>query len=205
MGLFEFLLGRSASNVEVLRDKIWMTQRAKLIGIRREIAERSNSRSAAILLVAHFQNVLEELKVVAAESPWNTPLMATLAENLSTATASRLILDNSATIDLIVAERHPMVDAEDKVIEFSKGLPCKCRVAYHLSLEDPVLKRFSGEWVTGVLKKLGMAEDESLESPLVTRRIRGAQEIYKREVIGNHEAHSAAEWMQLNSARADAK
>lgn len=198
MGIFDFILGRSASNVEVLPDKIWMTQRAKLNGIRREMAERANSRSAAILLIAHFQNVLEELNILAAENPWNTPLTATLAENLSTEIASRLNLDKATTIDLIVAERHPMVADDDKVIEFAKQLPCKCRVAYHVSLEDPVLKQFSGEWVTGVLKKLGMAEDESLESKLVTRRIRAAQQQFVGSMNALQPANSATEWLRLN-------
>lgn len=202
MGLFDFLFGKSASNVEVLSDKIWMTQRAKLNGIRREIGERSSSSSAAMILVAHFENVLEELNAVVAENPWNVPVMATLATNLSTEIASRLKLDETAIIDLIVVERHPMVAEDDKVVEFAKELPCKCRVAYHVSLEDPVLKQFSGEWVTGVLKKLGMGEDESLESPLVARRLRASQKKIEETAIGNQPASSAAEWMQLNMPQA---
>jgi hypothetical protein len=202
MGFFDFLLGRSASNFEVLSDKIWMSQRAKLNGVRREIGERSRSSSAAIILVAHFQNVLEELNVVAAENPWNVPVTATLATNLSTEIASRLNLDKATTINLIVAERHPMVADDDKAIEFAKQLPCKCRVAYHVSLEDPVLKQFSGEWVTGVLKKLGMAEDESLESNLVTRKIRAAQQKFAGSTSAIQPANSAAEWMRLNMPQA---
>jgi hypothetical protein len=202
MGLLDFLFGRPKSRVELLSDKIWMSHRAKLNGIRREIAERSSSSSAAIILVAHFQDVLEDLNAVVAENPWNAPQMATMAENLSTEIASRLNLDETATIDLVVAERHPIVAEDDKVVQFAKGLPCKCRMAYHVSLEDPVLKQFSGEWVTGVLKKLGMAEDESLESPLVNRRLRDSQKKIEETAIGNQPASSAAEWMQLNMPQA---
>ena len=198
MGIFDFLLGRSATDVEVLSDKIWMSQRSKLNGIRREIGERSRASSAATILVAHFQNVLEELNVVAAENPWNVPVTATLATNLSTEIASRLNLDETATIDLVVAERHPIVAEDDKVVQFAKGLPCKCRMAYHVSLEDPVLKQFSGEWVTGVLKNLGMTDEESLESPQVSRRLRGAQKKIEETATGNQHANSAAEWMRLN-------
>ncbi len=46
---------------------------------------------------------------------------------------------------------------------------------FFLSLEDDLMRKFAGEWVSAVLTRLGMEENEAIESKLVSRRIEGAQ------------------------------
>jgi preprotein translocase subunit SecA len=46
---------------------------------------------------------------------------------------------------------------------------------FFLSLEDDLMRKFAGEWVSAVLTRLGMQEGEAIESKMVTRRIEGAQ------------------------------
>jgi preprotein translocase subunit SecA len=46
---------------------------------------------------------------------------------------------------------------------------------FFLSLEDDLMRIFAGEWVKGMMERIGMREDEPLESKLVTRRIAAAQ------------------------------
>src|SRR3712207_3575430 len=46
---------------------------------------------------------------------------------------------------------------------------------FFLSLEDDLMRKFAGEWVSGVLTRLGMEEGEAIESKMVSRRIEGAQ------------------------------
>ena len=46
---------------------------------------------------------------------------------------------------------------------------------FFLSLEDDLMRKFAGDWVAGVLQRLGMKEDEAIESSMVSRRIEGAQ------------------------------
>jgi preprotein translocase subunit SecA len=46
---------------------------------------------------------------------------------------------------------------------------------FYLSLEDPLLKIFANEWVTNTLGKLGLKEEERLESHLLSRSIEKAQ------------------------------
>lgn len=199
MGLFNSLFGsKPASTVEVVHDRIWMSQQAKLNGVRRELAERSGAGDVAIVLVGHFADTLEQLNAIVAEYQGGTPVMATLAEKLSTDIAARLNLDEKATIDLIVAERHPLVSVDDKLLQFAQGLHCRCRVAHYLSLDDPLLRLFSGEWVKSVLQKLGMTENEAIESSMVSRRVREAQKKIEAHAFGNSKADSAAEWMEKN-------
>lgn len=68
MGFFDSLFGsKKPTNVEVAAERIWMTTDAKFSGLAREVAERSNSETVAILLVAHFPDVLARLNELAAK------------------------------------------------------------------------------------------------------------------------------------------
>lgn len=104
----------------------------------------------------------------------------------------------SATIDVIVGERHPLPSVDDRLEEFADELPCRCRFSHHVSLEDPVMQIFAGEWVQDVLRKLGMSEDEAIESRMVSRRIRQAQLKIEGRTFGNLNAGSASEWLETN-------
>ena len=198
MGFFDSMFGsKKPTNVEVAPERIWMTTDAKFAGLAREVAERSNSETVAMLLVAHFPDVLARLNELAAK-PATVPVMAVLASNLSTKIATTLNLDESATIDIIVGERHPLPSVDEQLEQFASELPCRCRFAHHLSLEDPLIKLFAGEWVQNVLKQLGMTEDEAIESQMVSRRIKQAQQKIEGRAIGSSDAESAERWLEKN-------
>ncbi len=46
---------------------------------------------------------------------------------------------------------------------------------FYLSLEDDLMRIFAGEWVSNLLKTLGMEEGQAIESRMVSRRIEAAQ------------------------------
>jgi preprotein translocase subunit SecA len=46
---------------------------------------------------------------------------------------------------------------------------------FYVSLQDELMRIFAGEWVAGVLQRMGMNEGEAIESKMVSRRIEGAQ------------------------------
>ena len=182
MGLFDFLFGgKKQTNVEVVPDHIWMTTDAKFAGLAKEAEERSNSETVAILLVAHFPDVLARLEELASQRTWDVPCEVVSAKNLNTQLASSLNLDESSVIDVIVAERHPLPSVDDRLEEFASELPCRCRFSHHVSLEDAVMKVFAGDWVKNILRQMGMKEDEAIESQMVSRRIRQCSRKSKNE------------------------
>lgn len=204
MGFFDSLFGgtrKQPTNVEVVPECIWLTTDAKIAGLGREIAERSRTETVAILLVAHFPDVLARLgELAAAQSAQmpDVPVMAVLASDLSVDIATSLNLDTSATIDLIVGERHPLRSVDERLEQFADELPCRCRVSHHLSLEDPVMKSFAGEWVQNLLEKLGMSADEAIESAMVSRRLKQSQRKIEGQAFGSVDAESAAQWLEKN-------
>ncbi|HBE68198.1 MAG TPA: preprotein translocase subunit SecA [Planctomycetaceae bacterium] len=46
---------------------------------------------------------------------------------------------------------------------------------FYLSLEDDLMRIFAGDWVRGMMSKLGMGEGEAIENAFVSRRITAAQ------------------------------
>jgi preprotein translocase subunit SecA len=199
MGLFDFLFGgKKRSNVEVVPDHIWMTTAAKFAGLTKEAIDRSRSETVAVLLVAHFPDVLERLEKIANHQAWDVPCKAVPASNLNANLAASLRVDESATIDIIVGERHPLPSVDNRLEEFADELPCRGRFSHHVSLDDAMMKVFGGDWVKTVLKQLGMTEDEAIESQIVSRRIRQAQQKIEGRTFGSLDAESASEWLQKN-------
>ena len=56
----------------------------------------------------------------------------------------------------------------------------------------------SSGWVENLLRRMGMAEDEAIESQMVSRRIKAAQQKIEKEAFGDSDAGSAAEWLDAN-------
>jgi len=199
MGFFDSLFGsKKRTNVEVTPDHIWMTTAAKFAGLAKDAAERSKSETVAILLVAHFPDVLSRLEELANHQMGGVLCRAVLASNLNANLAASLNLDELAIIDIIVGERHPLPSVDDRLEEFADELHCRCRFSHHVSLEDPVMKIFAGAWIQNVLSQLGLSEDEAIESRMVSRRIRQAQTKIEGRAIGSLDAESAAQWLEKN-------
>jgi preprotein translocase subunit SecA len=78
-------------------------------------------------------------------------------------------------LHIVGTERHDSrrIDNQLRGRAGRQGDPGSSR--FFLSLEDPLMRMFAGEWVAGVLTRLGMQEGEAIESGMVTRRIEKAQ------------------------------
>ena len=160
--------------------------------------DRIADGAAAILLVAHFAETREQLDRIVESLNLDHPLTVVLVEDLESGFAERLRLDETVQIDMIVAERHFLETEDERLIEFAEQLPCICRIGQHLSIDDPLLDLFVGETLRNMLEAMGMTEEESIDSPMVVRRIKGAQKKIASKANGNSPAHSAAEWLERN-------
>lgn len=202
MGIFDFLFGGNRSTVTVHPDRIWLTNRAKQNGIKKEILKQVGLHPGKLLLVAHFSDVLETLHELCGEI--SASCEVTLASELSTDLRMFDACDSETGYFILVAERHPLASHDNDVMQFAEELLCKCQIAFHMSLEDPLMKLFAGEWVENLLRQLGMAEDEVIESSMVSRRVTAAQKKIAEKSFGDSDAQSAAEWFEVNAPNMDA-
>jgi preprotein translocase subunit SecA len=78
-------------------------------------------------------------------------------------------------LHIIGTERHEArrIDNQLRGRAGRQGDPGSSR--FFVSLQDELMRVFAGEWVAGVLQRLGMEEGQSIESGMVTRRIEAAQ------------------------------
>jgi preprotein translocase subunit SecA len=78
-------------------------------------------------------------------------------------------------LHIIGTERHESrrIDNQLRGRSGRQGDPGSSR--FFLALDDDLMRKFAGEWVSSVLQRLGMKEDEAIESKMVSSRIEGAQ------------------------------
>jgi preprotein translocase subunit SecA len=78
-------------------------------------------------------------------------------------------------LHIVGTERHDArrIDNQLRGRAGRQGDPGSSR--FFLSLEDDLMRIFAGEWVSNLLKRLGMEEGQSIESKMVSRRISAAQ------------------------------
>jgi hypothetical protein len=198
MGFFDWLTG-AKTRVQT-DERIWLTKPAKFAGIQRDIAAALADPNGpdAVFVVAHFQNCFDELRsLVTAAGFADGRVLVTLSDSLESRTTGSLS-DQSQNLLMVVGERHPLPSHDDALQQFARTLSCQCRIVQHASLDDPLFRLFAGEWVEQVLRQLGMNEDEPIESPMVTRRVRTAQKRIEDRATANHPAHSAEEWLERN-------
>jgi hypothetical protein len=198
MGLLDFLRGKRDSRAEIADDRIWLTDAAKLNGIGNEMTSLAAADVSGILLAAHFPDVVERLSDFVAGENRPIPVACSLVRTLSLSAVSSWQLRESAVVGIIVAEHHPLSSHDAQVIRFAEQLPCRSRLVWHVSLEDPFLKIFVGEWATTTLRQLGMSESEAIEGRMVSRRIKAAQKSLEQRAFGEKDARSAAEWLEVN-------
>lgn len=197
MGLFDWFAGKS--KVEIANERIWLTREAKIAGIQKEVAEAIADTEGpnAIVVAGYFNDCLEQLQAAVGGFDPDRVLVA-CADALAGRMPTDVVTDESRSILIIVGERHPLPAHNEGVKDFARSLPCRSRIVYHASLEDPLLKRFAGDWVQSVLRKLGMKEDEAIESRMVTRRIQTELNKVATCATGDVPANSAEEWMEKN-------
>jgi len=61
---------------------------------------------------------------------------------------------------------------DKKVSQFAEMLPFRCRLLYHLSMQDPILKAFAGDHVKRMLNMMGMMPNEAISKVIPLDLIR---------------------------------
>lgn len=141
-------------------------------------------------MASELQKLLEEGRVAG-------PVAVVTTDDLR-GTAAGMSLDESRTILIAVRERHPLRSHDEAIAAYADGLPCRSRLVHHVSLDEPLMKIFAGEWVQTMLKNVGMKEDEAIESPMVARRIKDAQRKIEDRCRSDFPAAPAEDWMAKN-------
>lgn len=216
MSLFGWFTRRS--RLEREPDRVFLTRKAKYRALAETVARMRGAGQCAVIL-AHFPATLAEVAKRLAEHdvPTETqdevlqpsellhrlnrgregPVLLLPAPVLGFGDGETTPVEELPAVTVLVPEMHPLPEREQDVEVFAEQLPSPTLVQF-ASLEDPVMKLFAGAWLDGMLKHLGMREDEEIRSPMVSRQIRRAQHKLARQVTSEVPARSVEEWMERN-------
>lgn len=190
MGLLSWLFG--GRRQAPATDQIWLTPDSKYRGMARQAAD-ALSQSKIVCIVAHFPATLEELQ---AAVDWPSQVRFMLASEMDPLSGSSPT--NDSDVEVLAAERHFCREKDEELVVFCQSLPVPCSVRFHLSMEDPLMKQFVGAAIAEMLQQIGMEDDASVESSMVSRRIAAAQQKLCSDAERAMRAPSASEWLRMN-------
>jgi preprotein translocase subunit SecA len=108
------------------------------------------------------------------------PSYADLESKLTEEFENQIAPDKQLVIDagglyVVGTERHESrrIDNQLRGRSGRQGDPGESR--FYLSLEDDLMRRFQGEWVTGIMDRLRLPEDQPIEANMVSKAIERAQ------------------------------
>jgi hypothetical protein len=81
---------------------------------------------------------------------------------------------STVPVEFLVCGRSESQAADEAILRFAQLVGTNARVAFHLSLDDVLLKDYVGS-LKPLLGRLSLSEDEAISSPMVTRAIARAQ------------------------------
>lgn len=150
-----------------------------------------------IVVLAHFDDVLRDLRERMPEFPQATVRML-LCSEFGTDLVRELRIDEMTSLDIIVAERHPLLSVDESLEQSADSLPCQSRLMSHVSLEDSLLRLFGGDEIRAMMSRVGLEAEEPFQSRMLARRIRSTQTKVETQAYGNVPADSAEEWLEIN-------
>jgi hypothetical protein len=219
--IFNFFSG-GPSLLKVKPDRVWLSNADRCRGFASAAQDPSEERELSVV-VAHFPSTIREsaealagaLQVVGVESlnelraavkaPGSPPPVIIIPVKALTGLAILALglpaLTSSFTqVRISVWGRHFLREYDDLVIAFGKNLAVPAKVAFHLTLDDELLRIFVNESVMSFLRGSAGA-NPWIESKMVSKSFAKAQARMLERTHSRLEAESPAEWLSRNTTR----
>lgn len=165
-----------------VNDKIFTNLLAK-----QEVCKQLLRANSACLFVTWFEESFHQFQA-ALNLPANSPHLI-LGQDLTKATSANRLL--------IFVEHYPLRKKEQHLF-----LQLNLQEAVVLSsLDEPFFEKFGGGRLTGLMKRMGLKDNEEISHPMVTKSIQRAQEKIAESISTDRKALSQHEWFLFNQAK----
>ena len=117
-------------------------------------------------------------------------------------------LENSDEIELtmVVLERYPLIEFDERLVKFAQQIPAKVRFGYLLAINDTIFKRIFPDTVFELLKQMGLQDNELITSTMISRRLDATIKRESQKYQGKTKrANSIEEWYKLNDGSTELK
>ena|ERR1051326_4754697 len=165
-----------------ITDKIWIAETAKWKAIANQKEKDSNS-----IFIFWFDNSLRQAESFLQQGSLSISDLV-MARELH---ASQL--ENK---HVVFAEHYPLPQKEQEL--FAKLNLSEIQV--WSALDEPLFKQFGSDKIIGMMKQLGMKEENAIEHSMISKAIQNAQEKISKKVLVDQLCTSQQEWMQRNWA-----
>jgi preprotein translocase subunit SecA len=203
-------------------DQVWLTAAAKIEGIM-TAAREAAAVGEGTLILAHFARTRAELEAALRSRAIEHQTLASLfdldrlargrsgsarvvvllamTDELASDSATQAAAPLGSGVRVLVAERYPLADRDRAVLSFAGASGVRTEVAFHSSLDDPLLTTFGAGHVTELVQRLGADERAPIRAPVVTSALQAAQKRVEKLAIADHRVDSAEEWFTYNMPR----
>jgi hypothetical protein len=179
--------------------RFWFTEADKFAGIEAELAAKGQNNSVAILLVAHFQETRDQLDRILETYQGSTPARCVFADELLSQSVPSLGINPTESIDIILAERHPLLQIDrELIVEMPKELACQHHLSVHFSMDDRLLGVYDGDAKRELIKRVGMIHNREVVHQMLIRQILAKQKAIAVGVPRPIPSKSMVQWYKSN-------
>ncbi len=176
-------------------------------------------RKQHVLLLAHFPATFEQMERSLGEADIQYEIIARqiLADQFNAAIAQsdpivwltlpdvlidsiqpRELNSQDSSLAVIVTERHPLVERDQRIERFARSLRGRIELGYFLSLEDPVVRQVVNPRSIELLKQLGLGQNDLISSHMTSRIVERMLRRISEQVSNEQPADSPEQWFELN-------
>jgi hypothetical protein len=148
-----------------------------------------------IILVYFFEDTYELLR----PAKENLSVLLIRADDILQRRNEAFLKSAINTSEIVFAEHFPALEKEEQVLNQLADLRGdKVTATFYISIEDPLIRYFSGERLQSMMEKMGMTEGECIENKMIDKSIENAQEKIQKKAAVFSNAKNAQEWFRKN-------
>lgn len=192
-----------------LDDVIWISQEAKWAALLENLQKSVESKPTWLIYFFErtfntLQTLLTNLQkpyewVQSAENLKDTSKIWIFSANEFRHLSSYLKKDfANKELSVFFAEHYPLAEEENEILKKIGDISFKAKAYVYTSFDEPILKKFSGDKILEMLKKMGAKETESLSHQLITKAIKEAQKKIGESIKHEQRAVSMEDWFAKN-------
>ncbi|NVO03951.1 MAG: hypothetical protein HXX09_14740 [Bacteroidetes bacterium] len=177
MGLFNFF-NKKTDTIQV-RDLVWISHSAKLKGCINLLKEFPEA-----IIVSWFPETQKIFSNYFSENGIQKEVKLTRTFSLAF----------KGQMPIIFLEHYPL---KSKEVELMRNWDIE-KVIILSSLDEPFFENFGSERIIGLMKTMGMKDDEFIENTMISSAIENAQNKIEKKIAFDNAANSSKEWFAKN-------